>query len=310
MVAAEHRSLLFVANSSAYPGSPIVKKELTRRNLLGRAGLALGGAVALGSLACGSDDSDPQPQPQPQEGPQVADFPYKQHLAAEYRLDAAAVREAAYHAYYNGGCCHGAYSALVGHLATTAGAPFDLLPIDFGKFGAGGIALYGSICGSTLGSVLVINMIVEEASRNAMITELMRWYEGYAFPVYAPTAIDAKEQGKTTLDFAQGNLVNLQVIPRSHLCHASVTTWCTANGVSAASADKLARCARLTADVAGKTAEMLNAYLAGEAFTPTALDGTSTGCIGCHSKEATTIPSVNSGMSCTSCHGTDPHPAQ
>jgi hypothetical protein len=296
------------------PREPTVKNELTRRNLLGRAGIALGGAVALGALACGSDDSDPQPEPQPQQGPQVAQFPYKQHIAAGYQLDVAAVKEAAYHAYYIGGCCHAAYSALVGHLAQTVGAPFNLLPIDFGKFGAGGIAAYGSICGATLGGVLVVNMIVEDpaapapAVRNPMIVELMRWYEGYAFPHYAPNAIDEKEAGKTTLDFSQNNLVNLERVPHSHLCHASVSDWCAAHGVSAKGADKLARCARLSADVAGKTAELLNAYLAGQAFTATPLDDSSKGCVTCHTADST-VQTVQSGMSCTTCHPgqTTPH---
>ncbi|ABS26684.1 C-GCAxxG-C-C family protein [Anaeromyxobacter sp. Fw109-5] len=293
-----------------------MKKELTRRNLLGRAGLALGGAVAIGSLACGSDDSDPQPQPQPQEGPQVADFPYKKHLAADFRLDVAAVKEAAYHAYYNGGCCHAAYSALLGDLQR-AGAPFTLLPLGFGKFGAGGIASYGSICGAALGGALIINMVVEDpaapapAARNPLIVELMRWYERYAFPEFVPNAIDAAEQGKTTIAFDDTN-PTLKVVPGSHLCHASVTTWCAANGVAATSPDKLARCARLSADVAGKTAELLNAYLAGETFTATPLDDASKGCGGCHSKDSAAVgPSVASGMSCNSCHPghtTYPHP--
>ena len=67
-----------------------------------------------GSLA--ANKSDAQPEPQPQEGPQVADFPYEKHIAADFQLDVAALKEAAYNAYYNGGCCHGAYSALLGDL--------------------------------------------------------------------------------------------------------------------------------------------------------------------------------------------------
>ena len=181
-----------------------MKNEFTRRHLIGRAGIALGGAVALGALACGSDESDPQPEPQPQEGPQVADFPYEKHLAADFRLDVAALKEAAYHAYYAGGCCHGAYSALLGDL-NRAGAPFTLLPLDFGKFGGGGIASYGSICGAVLGGVLVTNMIVQNPTtppagqtkpqdvRANLLTELMRWYETFELPAYVPQQVDAKE---------------------------------------------------------------------------------------------------------------------
>jgi len=164
----------------------------SRRNLLGQAGLAFGGLVTLGALqGCGEDETTPPPVVT---GPTVKDFPYEQHLTADYRLDPAPVREAAYHAYYAGGCCHGAYSALLGHLATTAGKPFDLLPLDFGKFGGGGVAGYGSICGAVLGGVMVINMIVSDATaRGNMMTDLMRWYEGEAFPKYVPAAVDAAE---------------------------------------------------------------------------------------------------------------------
>lgn len=294
-----------------------MKKELTRRDLLGRAGLALGGAVSLGVLnACDTSSSDTSTPPVSTPQPQVNQTPYRQFLPTGYQLDAAAVKQAAYDGYYAGGCCHGAYSALLGHLAQTVGAPFDLLPLGFGKFGAGGIASYGSICGAVLGSALVANMVVEDPAapaapiRNPMIVELLRWYEQSAFPQYAPTAIDASEQGKTTLDFSQPNLVNLQVVPGSHLCHASVSKWCAKAVVSATSPDKLARCSRLTADVAGKTADLLNRYLAGESFTATPLDATSSGCGACHPKDSASIgPSVASGMACTSCHPekTTPH---
>jgi Putative redox-active protein (C_GCAxxG_C_C) len=275
-------------------------KQLSRRNILGQAGLALGGLVTLGALQ-GCDDDDDGTAPV-DTGPTVKDFPYEQHLTADYRLDPAPIREAAYHGYYAGGCCHGAYSALLGHLATTAGRPFDQLPLDFGKFGAGGVAGYGSICGAVLGSVMIINMIVSDATaRGNMMTDLMRWYEGEAFPKYLPTALDAAETG-TTKDFSAAGIAALQVVPRSHLCHASVSGWCAANGVSASGADKKARCARLTADVAGKAAEIINTYLAGTgSYAVTPIDSASATCLGCHPGSSTSQP-VASGMACTSCH--------
>lgn len=285
----------------------VVSEELTRRSMLRRTGLALGGLVTAGALqACGSDnDDDPVPVqeqvPQPT-GPTPKDFPYEQHLAADYRLSATPIREAAYHGYYAGGCCHGAYSALLDHLAQTAGKPFDQLPLDLGKFGGGGIAGYGSICGAVLGGVMIINNIVSDATaRAAMMTDLMRWYERETFPKYLPTAIDAAETGLTK-DFSATGVVSLQRAPNSHLCHASVSDWCAANGVSAAGADKKARCARLTADVAGHVAEMLNTYLDGTgAYTAAALDSASARCTSCHTG-ASPVQPVASGMSCTTCH--------
>lgn len=282
-----------------------MSEDLTRRNMLRRTGLALGGLVAVGALQACGDDEDPAPvQEQPAAtGPTPKDFPYEQHLAADYRLSAAPIREAAYHGYYAGGCCHGSYSALLAHLAETAGKPFDQLPLDFGKFGGGGIASYGSICGAVLGSVLIINNIVSNGTARAnMMTDLMRWYERETFPKYLPTAIDAGETGLTK-DFSAAGVGALQVAPGSHLCHASVSGWCAANGVSAVGSDKKARCARLTADVAGHVAEMLNTYLAGTGeYAAAALDADSARCTSCHSGTSTVEP-VASGMSCTSCHG-------
>lgn len=281
-----------------------VSEELTRRNMLRRTGLALGGLVAVGALQACGDDDDPAPvQEQPQEtGPTPKDFPYEQHLAADYRLSAAPIREAAYHGYYAGGCCHGAYSSLLGHLAETAGKPFDQLPLDFGKFGGGGIASYGSICGAVLGSVLIINNVVSNATaRAAMMTDLMRWYERETFPKYVPTAIDAGETGLTK-DFSASGIVALQRAPHSHLCHASVSDWCAANGVSAVSSDKKARCARLTADVSGHVAEMLNTYLAGTGeYAAAAADADTARCTSCHAP-ASPVQTVQSGMACTTCH--------
>ena len=81
-----------------------------------------------------------------------------------------------------------------------------------------------------------------------------------------------------------------------------------AASMGAIRAAELARCARLSADVAGKAAEMLNAYLAGQIFTATPLDDTSKTCGLCHSP-STAVETVASGMSCTTCHPgqTAPH---
>ena len=281
------------------------------------AGLALGGAVTMGAVqACSSNDSSPAPTP----GPQVADFPYEQHLPAAYQLDAAAVQEPAYHGYYAGGCCHGAYNGLMKHLADTVGAPFDKLPLDFGMFGGGGIAGYGSICGAVLGGVLTINSVVpnlatadltanQKTVRNRMMVELMRWYEQTPFPAYTPTAVNAAETGLTRGFNDVGLPAVVQVAPGSHLCHASVTGWCAANGnVPSSGADKKARCARLTADVSGKVVAMLNAYLTTGEFAGAAANATA-GCTACHSQTAA-VPAapVAAGMECTTCHPTASHP--
>lgn len=297
-----------------------MKKELTRRDMLGRAGLMIGGAMTLGVLNGCSSEDDPCPVPEECADTAAAlkDFPYEKYLPADFQLDKAAIQEAAYHGYYAaapaGGCGHGAWSALLADLAR-AGNPFDQLPSLFGVFGAGGIAGYGSICGAALTGSLIVNSVVSKPTvRSAMLTTLMRWYETHEFPAYTPAAIDPVESG-ATLALAWPAVT--KVAPGSHLCHASVSGWCAAQSpmVSAGSADKKARCARVTADVAGKVADMLNAYLASSAdpaartFTGLAAGTDVTGCTTCH--DAATVkthqgnpaPSVQSGMSCPICHG-------
>lgn len=280
--------------------------QLGRRDILGRASVALGGLVALGTLqACGGDDNGTTPAP----ASKLTLFPYDQHIATGYQLDPGEVQEAAYHAYYAGGCCHGTFSALLGHLAATVGEPFDELPIGLGKFGAGGIDGYGSICGALLGAELIMAMVVTDAAaRKNMNWELMRWYETYAFPAYVPVTVDPVES--TTLSFTGGTPTMTTVAPGSHLCHASVSTWCNLNGVHSQSGDKKARCARLTADVAGKATELLNAYLAAapRAYATIGVADPNGACDGCHAPASAANPSVASDMTCVTCHDPAVHP--
>jgi hypothetical protein len=275
--------------------------------------MAIGGALAFGALqACGDDSSDAPAEQQPIT-PQVSDFPYEKHLPADFQLDVATLKQAAYTAYYAGGCGHGAFSALLADLQR-AGAPFTSLPLAFGKFGGGGVDGYGSICGAALGSVLILNAVIENATeRKKLVATLLRWYEGFAFPAYVPTTIAAAESGKT-LAFegdTSGNPAALAVVPGSHLCHASVSGWCHENGdVDANGADKKARCARLTADVAGKAAELMNAFLASGAYGSRSAEAApplAGNCMGCHNNgqpTPTVDPVVATGMECGTCHTT------
>jgi hypothetical protein len=293
-----------------------MKTELSRRSFITHASIAAGG-VALTSIgACSSDSNNSSPAPSGPTGPTAKDFPYEQFLPAGYTITASqksAIAEAGYHGFWAAGCCHGVYKAVMEHFSNTVGAPFDQLPLNIGAFGGGGIGGYGSICGAILGGVLALNnLVATAAARTAMLQDLMRWYEGNAFPAYVPATIDPAESASPapTLDFSAGNIVNLQVTPHNHLCHASRSQWCMHNGVAANSKDLSARCGRLTADVAGKVVDMMNAYLANHAYTAAAIDTASSTCIGCHTASSTTTPNA-SGMSCTSCHPnktTVPHP--
>ena len=308
-----------------------MSKTISRRSMISQAGLAVGGAMTLGALSgCGEEDSSCPPPNCADTAAELKDFPYEKYVPADFALDRDTIQEAAYHGYYNGGGCgHGVYSALLGDLAR-AGAPFDQLPVNFGVFGGGGIAAFGSICGAVLSGTLILNQVVANGTaRGAMMTELMRWYETHQFPAYVPVTVDPLESASTDAGSSTNKLVLnwgtestkpavTQVAPGSHLCHASVSGWCAGqlpivNAGTTNQPDKKARCARVTADVAGKVVDIITAYLASGAlgarsFTATAAPTTVTECTVCHGNAVSQhnsldAPPVATGMSCPSCHG-------
>jgi hypothetical protein len=306
-----------------------VKKELTRRDMMSRTGMAIGGALAFGAIQACSSEDDPAICPEAQEcpppgecpdpGAAVSDFPYEKFLPSSFQIDVSAAKEAAYHGYYESGCCHGAYKALLAELQK-AGAPFDKLPLNSAGFGRGGVVGYGSICGAVLGGIMAGNMVVAHGtSLNNMLTDLMRWYETFEFPQYQPIA---PYSGETSGLLDWGTEASkpdvTRVAPGSHLCHPSVSSWCAGQSPMVPAGgthqpDKKARCARLTADVTEKTAQMINAYLSSGSLgsrahaLANAAPATVTGCTGCHDVApkaigAKTAPPSASGMACTPCH--------
>ena len=72
------------------------EKELSRRSLLSRAGIAIGGALTLGALQACSRRTSRNPPPQQAAEPLVSDFPYEKHPSADFQLDVAAVKQRAY----------------------------------------------------------------------------------------------------------------------------------------------------------------------------------------------------------------------
>jgi hypothetical protein len=317
-----------------------MSKPLSRRDMLSRAGLAIGGAVAFGAIqACSSEDDpavcpDPEACPEPVECPAPTEcenpnplptaFPYEDHISASFQFDLATVQEEAYHGYFAApgttamrGCCFGTYSGLLADLQRQVGKPFTHLPVNFGLFGSGGIAGFGSACGATLGGIFIINMIVKGASRNPMITDLLRWYERTPFPQYLPQTVNGGENS-AILSYTAESIADAQTIAASHLCHTSLSHWGSTKGVPVNGPDKHARCARLCADVAKRVATVLNTYLAGSrTYTASfALDTSSAGCVSCHPatalKTSPTLAGPNaSAMQCSTCHPTQttyPHP--
>jgi hypothetical protein len=105
--------------------------------------------------------------------------------------------------------------------------------------------------------------------------DVIAWYSATDLPLYQPASPKAAFKNTNRSD--------------SPLCHVSVSKWMEKEGVEFFTPERKERCARLSADVAMKTAALLNDWAAGM-YTPT------------HGSQAKTHnrPAQNN---CDGCHG-------
>ena len=146
-----------------------------------------------------------------------------------------------------GGCCVGVVAGIVDCLAEAVGAPFTTFPVQMFQNGAAG---YGqnSLCGCLGGASAVIGLVAPTAADSkAILKEVMTWYKESTLPTYDRGSAPAIAQ----------------VVPGSVNCVDSVMKFFEAAPsveYSMSHPDRINRCACLTADVARKTAEALNAF--------------------------------------------------
>ncbi|MDW5299325.1 MAG: C-GCAxxG-C-C family protein [Sedimentibacter sp.] len=230
-----------------------LEKVYSRRDMLKTAGKATAGIAIVGVVpsilaACS--------QPAPQE-PASVEIPSKEVLNYEYKeaskdapafpfpyqkLDVATTQERAYASFFNkGGCCVATADALIGQLADNAGYPFNQIPMEAFKIGAGGFGA-ASLCGSLAGCARFISLVVPSADAPAMVAELFTFYKESALPIYQP---EVKSE---------------TVISGSVNCADSVGPFISKTGLEMADPKRKARCAGVAADCAGKTVELVNKY--------------------------------------------------
>ena len=145
-----------------------------------------------------------------------------------------------------GGCCVGVVAGIVDCLAEAAGEPFTNFPVKMFQNGAAG---YGqnSLCGCLGGAAAVIGLVCEAADSKAVLKEVMDWYKTRTLPNY--------DRGTAT--------AIAQVVPGSVNCADSLLKFFEAApsvNYDMSNPDRINRCRCLTADVARKTAEALNAH--------------------------------------------------
>ncbi len=212
-------------------------------------------------------------------------------------LDPEVVRVKAHSLYYSGkDCCAGCFGGLAEALAETVGDPWLTFPIEVMLFGRGGGVGWGSICGALNGAAALISLVTEKAPSGALINEV--W--GYSTTENLPS--DAANAATYVIQNFTGPLP--QNVAGSPLCHASVSQWCMVAGKKVSDIERKERCARLTGDIAAKTAEVLNAHFA-STFTSTFTDPASNAvCMGCHG--GAMANNVMTHMECAPCHTDNP----
>ena len=277
----------------------MLDKEMSRRKFLVGAG-ALATAVAVGGVGFAGRVSDARA-----EGSAVP-WPYPTDPAQQPDPDALARR--AYELYYlQGGCAEATWWPIIEALAAKAGSdatyvPWTTLPKKIFAYGGGGVAGWGTLCGTCNGSSAIVGMVVSAAAdRNKIIDEVMQYYGETPLPT---NGIDrAVAAGWSPTTGVPAPLANVPTsTAHSQLCHASLSQWTMTTGAADGSTQQKDRCGKACHDMTLKTVRLLNAYFANNAKALPAgvLDPSIATCqSGCHS-------SAKGKMACDACHDEAP----
>ncbi len=255
--------------------------KISRRKALGLVGCTVVGGSVLASM--GTSMAFKQ---------QDAEFSWTPH-----KLDPAQSAKVGYDGYYYKGlgCCYGAFYGIVGVMGERYGAPYNQFPFSMMEVGKSGISDWGTICGALLGAASAFALFWGRNERDPMVTELFRWYERTAFPIYDPgeAATGVKGPIPTT-------------VSGSPLCHLSVSKWCYETKFAEGSKERGERCARLTADVTVKAIEIMNAKIDGKFTALYSHTAEEKACLECHGK-GKEYPYNKTKMACAPCHSGSEH---
>jgi hypothetical protein len=238
------------------------KKELSRREILTGAGKIAAGAalVSAGGLTVLSSAEAARSR-------MKYPWPYK-------KLDTGRAADIAYENWYKGFCAYAVTSAILGQLQEKVGKPYTYLPIEAFSFGHGGTVGWGTLCGTLFGAGIATSFAAGKDGEK-ILNDVMAWYSDTKLPIYEPS----KPRAAIKHTNSSG----------SPLCHISVGKWMDKEGVKFFSPQRKDRCARLSADVAARTVELLNAYADG-AYKPA------------HGSQAK-MHQITTQNNCTDCHG-------
>jgi len=213
------------------------KKELSRRDLIINGGKVAAGAAIL-SLG----------------GLNSANKAEAYEFASTYKyikLDPDEVGRITYENYFNRWCTSAVVAGLVETLEKKAGGAWKDFPIDAYRWGHGGLAGWGALCGTMPGAGVVIGLVTKDTdTAEAMVNDLAFYYSYTELPDFSPAKVLGAE-------------IKHMTVAGTPVCHISVGKWMRTEGSAFLTNERAERCARLSANVAMEAARMLNAWADG-----------------------------------------------
>lgn len=260
----------------------------------------IAGSIGAGAMAMGLGLRPSYLQAQAS-GPEPIEFPLPQ---PQVLLDVDAVRQTAYDRYFEGGCMYGAAASLIEAFRAAcrsddAGGGYsdwELIPTGMFKYGSGGVAGWGTICGILNGAAAVLAM----AGYDSLIGQVIGWYTLQSFPLDTCEGFTAASGFEALADID----VPAHTVSDSPLCHISISKFCEAAGITLKDSSpeglnyKQDRCSKICADTAALAAQLINGELDADSVyaTPASYDS----CLTCHG----TIKDQVGKMNCLGCHST------
>ncbi|MBR5231341.1 MAG: FMN-binding protein [Clostridia bacterium] len=220
-----------------------MSKEISRRDFLRTTGKGMLGVAAVSMIPAAMAEA-----PAAEIGAPA--WPWTYH-----KLDKKAVQDRAFKNFgLYGGCCSSVASAIIEELAEQYGYPYNQINGNMFAIGAGGFGNQ-NLCGALGGAFFAIGLFVPRADIGGIRSSLYAYYKDAAFPIYVPAG-DPEHQWHSQAG--------------SELCRDSVNNWMALSGYKFGDPERVYRCKCLSADVAGKTVELLNVYFGFEAAAPVA----------------------------------------
>ncbi len=213
----------------------------------------------------------------------------------EYKkLDPDSIAARAYKGYHENGCMYATFEAIVGELGDKHGSPYSTFPFDMMIYGSGGVAGWGTLCGTLNGAAAAIGLLSKNPKK--LIDALYRWHEVTSLP-----NIDLSILSHKDTNYPSPKKVT-STISGSVICHVIIAKWIKESGNKLDSAQRKQRCSQTAASVAKKTVELLNADLNGTFKTQYTFSAKTKSCFICHAG-ATSMKSNSTGkMECITCH--------